>query len=265
LQPGSPTRSWALSRTDGIPLHRQLFLVLKDQIVRGLYAPGAALPSEDELCGDFRVSKITVRRALADLKTQGILESRQGIGTSVAKGMPLQTPTASLGLLEALSKTATNTSVQILGLGFSEPPATIASQLGLPQGVDAMHVERLRSKDGVPVMVTESWIPAEIGRGVTEELLLAQPLYKVLMEQGINFDRVIQEITAVLANPIYAGLLQTEIGAPLVKVSRLLYDQNRRPVQHLTLHISPYRSRMVMDISVEAVNSLSAGEIMHDV
>jgi GntR family transcriptional regulator len=128
-----------------------------------------------------------------------------------------------------------------------------------------MHAERLRSKDGVPVMVTESWVPAEMGRAVTEELLLAQPLYKILMEQGVKFDRVIQEITAVLANPIYAGLLQTEIGAPLVKVSRLLYDQNRRPVQHLTVHISPYRSRMVMDISVDAVNSLSAGEIMHNV
>ena len=265
MQPNSPTRSWALSRTDGIPLHRQLFLVLKDQIARGHYAPGTALPSEDELCGDFRVSKITVRRALGDLKTQGILERRQGIGTSVAKGMPLQTATASLGLVEALGNTASNTSVQILGLGFSEPPATIASQLGLPQGVDAMHAERLRSKDGVPVMVTESWVPAEMGRAVTEELLLAQPLYKILMEQGVKFDRVIQEITAVLANPIYAGLLQTEIGAPLMKVSRLLYDQNRRPVQHLTVHISPYRSRMVMDISVDAVNSLSAGEIMHNV
>jgi DNA-binding GntR family transcriptional regulator len=63
-----------------------------------------------------------------------------------------------------------------------------------------------RSKDGVPVMATESWIPAEIGRTVTEELILAQPLYKVLMEQGINFDRLIKEITAVLANPIYRSL-----------------------------------------------------------
>jgi GntR family transcriptional regulator len=49
------------------------------------------------------------------------------------------------------------------------------------------------------------------------------------MEQGISFERVIQEITAVLANPIYAGLLQTDIGAPLVKVSGRLYDQTRRP------------------------------------
>ena len=51
----------------GVPLHRQLFLVLHDEIARGALAPGDVLPTEQTLCEQFGVSRITVRRALADL------------------------------------------------------------------------------------------------------------------------------------------------------------------------------------------------------
>src|SRR6202020_3511261 len=67
----------------GVPLHRQLFLVLHDEIARGAIAPGDALPSEQSLCDQFGVSRITVRRALADLAEQGYIERRQGVGSFV--------------------------------------------------------------------------------------------------------------------------------------------------------------------------------------
>src|SRR5271169_7105834 len=67
----------------GVPLHRQLFLVLHDEIARGALAPGDALPTEQTLCDQFGVSRITVRRALADLAEQGYIERRQGVGSFV--------------------------------------------------------------------------------------------------------------------------------------------------------------------------------------
>src|SRR5258708_15204521 len=67
----------------GVPLHRQLFLVLHDEIDRGVLAPGDALPTEQTLCDQFGVSRITVRRALADLAEQGYIERRQGVGSFV--------------------------------------------------------------------------------------------------------------------------------------------------------------------------------------
>src|SRR5246500_5835145 len=67
----------------GVPLHRQLFLVLHDEIARGAMAPGAALPTEQALCDQFGVPRIPVRRALADLAEQGYIERRQGVGSFV--------------------------------------------------------------------------------------------------------------------------------------------------------------------------------------
>ena len=67
----------------GVPLHRQLFLVLHDEIARGAIPAGDPLPTEQELCDQFGVSRITVRRALADLAEAGLVERRHGIGSFV--------------------------------------------------------------------------------------------------------------------------------------------------------------------------------------
>ena len=77
-----------LSTDAGVPLHRQLFLVLHDEIDRGVIAPGDALPTEQTLCDQFGVSRITVRRALADLAEQGYIERRQGVGSFVREHAP---------------------------------------------------------------------------------------------------------------------------------------------------------------------------------
>ena len=69
----------------GVPLHRQLFLVLHDEIARGALAPGDALPTEQSLCDQFGVSRITVRRALADLADAGLIERRHGVGSFVTR------------------------------------------------------------------------------------------------------------------------------------------------------------------------------------
>ena len=72
-----------LSRRLGAPLHHQIFLVLRDQILSGRYASSQLLPTEDELTRMFGVSRITVRTALAKLKESGLIERRQGVGTFI--------------------------------------------------------------------------------------------------------------------------------------------------------------------------------------
>jgi GntR family transcriptional regulator len=255
----------ALSRSPGMSLHRQLFVTLRDQIMRGVYAPEAMIPNEEALCAQFGVSRITVRRAIADLETHGLLEKRHGRGTFVSASLPPSRPSATLGLVDSLRKTASETDVEVLSVEHREPPADIARQLELVAAAAALHAVRLRSYGTTPVMVTEAWVPEAIGRNVTAKELKKRALYEILIAQGVHFGRVVQEITAIAANPFYAKLLRTELGAPLLKLTRLLYDTESRPVQHLTVHVSPERSRLLMDISIDAVNTLAAGSLFHDV
>jgi len=256
----------ALPRSPGTSLHRQLFVVLRDEIVRGVYTASGLLPKEEALCERFGVSRITVRRALADLAAQGLVERRHGRGTFLIQDrLPLARARPSLSLIDSLRKTATETQVQVLKVEQLEAPLDVAALLQLAPGDKAVHALRLRSMGETPVMLSDAWVPARLGKQVTATSLRKHALYEILLAQGVKFGRVIQEITAELSDPIRAKLLQTEVGAPLLKIVRVLHDPDARPVQYITVTMTPERSRILMDIPGDTVNTLSAGQFVHEV
>jgi GntR family transcriptional regulator len=253
-----------LVRSAGTLLHRQLFMVLREQIVRGVYPPGAGLPNEDELCAHFGVSRITVRRALTDLKQMGLIERFQGRGTFVSAQLAATHPFEAVSFVDALKKAGRETQVKVLAVRTAAPPVTVALQLQIRSGEQAVNAARLRHNGPTPLMVTEAWVPLELGRRVTSAQLRKRPLYDILLSQGIEFGRVIEEITAVTADPNLASLLGTEVGMPLLRVTRLVYDRGNRPVEHLTVHMSPQRSRILLNVPTDDAQTSVASRIVHD-
>jgi hypothetical protein len=64
--------------------------------------------------------------------------------------------------------------------------------------------------------------------------------------------------------PQRAGLIQTEVGAPLLKLVRLMHDMDERPVLHLTAYMAADRASVMMEIAGATVNKLTAGQIVLD-
>jgi len=259
------TATTALARTPGTSLHRQLFTVLRDQIVRGQYRMGELIPKEEELCNQFGVSRITVRRALADLEAEGLVEKRQGRGTFVSQELPPARPMATLGFIETLRQVSDETRVEVLKLERQKARGEIGQFLELEADAPLLHVLRLRRKGEVPVMVTEAWVPYALLGEVDETTLERRALFELLIQNGVKFERVVQEFTAIAASPDHARLLQTPVGQPLIRISRLIYDEQQKPVQYLVVVMTPERSRLLMDFAVGAMNTLAAGSIFHDV
>jgi GntR family transcriptional regulator len=252
------------SPAKGTLLHRQLFLVLREQILRGAFSPRGALPKEEDLCEHFGVSRITVRRALADLATLGLVERRHGLGTFVREGVSVTRPAPGLGLVDELNKQARETHVEVLKFEHAPPHDSAVVLLQLDAGEQAIHAVRRRSLDGIPVMLTDAWIPARLRKGVTAARLRKLALYEVLLAQGVRFGRVVQEFTAVAADPVLAGHMKVEVGAALLRLVRVMHDGADQPILYLTVHLSSDRSRVLMDIPGETVNTLTAGRIVHD-
>jgi GntR family transcriptional regulator len=75
----------------------------------------------------------------------------------------------------------------------------------------------------------------------------------------------VQEIGAQSADPVRAAHLEIEVGSPMLRLVRLLHDAENRPVQYLTVYTASERSRLLMDIGSESMNSLSSGQFVHDV
>jgi hypothetical protein len=73
------------------------------------------------------------------------------------------------------------------------------------------------------------------------------------------------EISAILADPQQASLLETNVGSPLIQVTRLFYAQDGHPIYHLQSVAVPERTRFLMEIPASAINTLSAGSYQHSV
>lgn len=254
-----------LERHLGTSLHRQIFLLLRDEIARGEYSGSGALPKEEALCERFNVSRATVRRALENLAALGLVERRHGIGTFVRAERALPRIGPSLNLVESLKKVVEETEVEVLSVSQELPSAEISRLLQIDANTEAMHAIRLRRINGTPVMLTDAWLPAGVSKRITAAALRKRGLYEILLAQGICFGRVVQEVGAQSADPVRAAHLEIEVGSPILKLARLLHDIENRPVQYLTVYTASERSRLLMDIDSGSMNSLSSGQFVHDV
>lgn len=259
-----PSGNPSVARSVGTALHRQVFMVLRDEIARGVYAGTGALPKEEDLCARFAVSRITVRRALTDLAALGLVERRHGRGTFVIGGPADVRKMPTLGVMDALREVASETDVRVLHAKRVPPFPDIAALLQLNPGEPALHVFRVRSSQGVPIMFTEAWVPGSVGKRITPAAMGKRALFEIMQDLGVEFGRILQEITAQAASPDVAAHLHVEMGAPLIKLVRLMHDRDARPVQHLTTLLPPERSRILMDIPGDKINTLDAGRIVHD-
>jgi GntR family transcriptional regulator len=253
-----------LLRTHGTALHRQIFLVLRDGIVQGTYPPGSALPKEEALVKLFGVARATVRRALADLEADGLVQRRHGSGTFVLEGLSTGANMAALGFVDELRHTGQSTEVRVIVVESVPPPPRVRAFLQTPQDEMAVHAVRVRVAGGIPLMITEAWVPTDVGRGITAAALKKKPMYEVLNGLGVSFGRVVQEISAESADPYKAGLLDCELSTALIRMTRLMHDRSGRPIEHLTAHMTPQHSRILMEIPGDAIDTLSAGHILHD-
>lgn len=234
-----------LTRAVGAALHRQVFVVLKDWIVSGRYAAGSALLPEEPLSRAFGVSRITVRRALADLEQAGLVERRHGRGTFVLGAPETRSDggTPSADVATAITRTG-RLPAEVLEFDYVVPPPDVRQSLELAEGEEAQRVVRVRHRDGVPIVHLTTYVPAAIGRTWDRAAMATTPLYELLRRAGHGYQRAEQRIGAALADPHVAALLRLDAGAALLHIRRRLLDGAGRPVEDLTMLASPQRYQL---------------------
>jgi GntR family transcriptional regulator len=228
---------------------RQIYLVLRDRIAGGHYADKAALPVEQDLAAEHGVSRATVRRALAALEEEGLITRRQGSGTFVSlDGKPRPIAADFSDALAHLTAMGRTTSVQLLAFGYEEAPATAAEALGLPCGALVQRSVRVRALDGAPFSYLTTFVPEVIGRTYAEADLASKPLLSLLERSGHVLARATQSVGAQLATPDVAAALDIETGSALIALTRTVFDQDGRGIEHLAALYRPDRYVFRMEL-----------------
>jgi GntR family transcriptional regulator len=239
----------SIDRFQPVPLYHQIFLQLREEITTGQRGPGSRLPTEQELSDSFGVSRITARRALAELAQAGLVARKQRIGTVVTFKPPAKPIEADLDqALESLLTFGRDTQVKLVELDTVRARPPINAILGVVEGEKLARIVRLRWLDGEPLGHFVSHVPEALGVKLTRSALRKSPMLALIQEAGIRIGAADQIITATLADASLSTMLQVDIGAPLLKVSRTVFDDQKRPVQHIQAHFRPDRYQIRLDL-----------------
>lgn len=214
--PGGPT-----------PLYRELSDRIGRQIEGGDLSPGAALPPERTLAELHGVSRVTVRKAMEQLSSRGLIEQRRGAGTFVARrvSQPLSVLTSFSEDVAARGMVAESRLVHS-GVGRASPEEVIA--LALAPGHPVTRITRLRSADGQPLALEAATV---LNEALPDPSLTSDSLYAALADRGMRPVRAVQRLTAIAIDPYAADLLEVQPGAPALLITRIGYTAEDRAVE----------------------------------
>lgn len=219
-----------------IPLYYQLENILREKIKSGEYAPGDSFPTEEHLVKSYKVSRITVRQALASLEKDGLITRKRGKGSFVTEKQNQLEPMKLAGMIEDIIAMGVKTKTRIINFDFVHPPKKVIEKLQLNEDVKVLRVERIRLIKGSPVSYTVSYLPPDLAKEISIKDLTIQPILNVLEEKcKVKISRGFQIIEATVADSRIAAFLEVMTGAPLLKIERTVSDKNNRPVEYISI------------------------------
>lgn len=228
-----------------VPLWQQLAALLRNRIYSGVYPAGGPLPGELHLVEEFGVSRVTVRRALAELASEGLLVRRRGKATSVAAWVRPR-PAAATGFVEDLISLFQATQLTGYQVEAAEAPAWVRRFL---RRQAVIRVHRTRVRDGLPFSVSDSYLPVELGRRLDPADLKRLQILEILDDKlGAPVQEAEQHIEAIGAPAEVARELQVEPGAPVMRIDLFYRTEGGRPVACSRVHVRgdryTYRARL---------------------
>jgi GntR family transcriptional regulator len=219
--------------------YRQLAADLRHSIAAGRWPAGMRLPTEAEVVEATGLSRNTVRRAFQDLVSEGVIYRVRGRGTYVIPGQGQYIRSfGSIGDLMALSL---DTEMEIVEPLHVRASIEIANELGVEDDT-VMALSFVRLHEGIPFCYTRVHVPLALGAELKE-----LPELSKLSEPGVRSSVTVisliekihpgsiqgaqQQITAEIASPGIAHRLRCEVGCPVLRIERLYWDRNRRPLE----------------------------------
>ena len=219
------------------PLYQQIYDEIKDAIEKGVYAPKERIPSELELAEQYEVSRITVRRAVEELCSDGYLVKQQGRGTFVS------TPHINRQFHASTLQTFT---ALCAGNGMKAGAHVIDRQIvparqnemeffGLQKDALLLHIKRVRTADGIPVMLeNNAFVLADHPylQTLADKDLTNNSIFALVAEHSgrapLKSDPCTVEIA--LADAQAAPLLEVPVGEPLFYMEAYFTDADERPL-----------------------------------
>lgn len=231
-----------LDRSNPMPLWAQLETELRSRLRHGEFDD--RFPTDNELVGEYGVSRHTVREAIRHLNESGILLRERGRGTVVNRAEFEQPLGALYSLFQSIEATGVEQRSIVVRLETTTD-AVAAEQLGVDAGAPLLFLERVRCAGDQPLAIDRTWIPMSIGAELMASDFERTALYDE-MERCCGFrpDAGWERITPILPDPSERAQLQLPRGQAAFFLERSSAVAGR-PVEWRTTIIRGDRYRFV--------------------
>ena len=218
-----------IDRSSPVPLYHQLSEQLTAAIADGTLKPGDPFENELALAERLDLSRPTVRRAIAELVTRGLLVRRRGVGTVVASEV-IHRRDELTSLYDDMQRRGQKPRTEVLRVEREQVNAHAATSMGLPADTPLLYVERLRYAGPVPAALMQNWLPPQFA-ALADEDLAGQSMYALLRTRGVRPVIAHQTIGARRPRPNERKLLGLAAGDPLLTMSRRAYAADGSAVE----------------------------------
>jgi GntR family transcriptional regulator len=227
--------------TSSSSLYERVRQDLLARITSGEFKPGDMLPSEDLLCKEYGVSRITIRRAVTDLSAQFFVTRRRGVGTIVTRRLNNRREFRLTGFF------GENARLNATRLLDKSVPATadVAAALEIEVGLPVRHIRTVTHRDEQPYTFSDAY---------TVEPVTESSAGKVFTS-GAELDRLAwhiaraeQELDAIKASALVARHLGLRAGVPIMRARRIFLSADGQPVRYTIACYHPERYRFTVDL-----------------
>lgn len=230
--------------------YRELANTLREAILRGEYADGRQMPTEQDLSESFGVSRQTVRRGLQDLVAEGLIFRVRGRGTFAMSdaGRNGRRYLRSVGTINDLLAVAADTELEVIRPFQRRTDLQAAGRLHL-ESDEVMDIILRRLNNGLPFCHSHVYLPPSIGESVTLSGFPHETrdgyltsIIGVIELTGTPIGRASQSVTAeIVADEEIAAAIDCEPGDPVLRIDRLFFDATDNPVQLGVNYMNPER------------------------
>jgi GntR family transcriptional regulator len=218
--------------------HAAVYLDIAEAIRQDIVSKGlpvhSRLPSEPELSARYGAARATIRRALAKLQEEGLIYSRQAVGTFVAEPRVEQDLDQLFSFTEFMVYRGMKPGTRLIlkeSIRIDDPESPILHYLGLRPGASVLYIRRLRLGGSEPLVIANTWLAASRFPRLLEADLEQQSIYEAMGAAGFKPTDAIQTMEAVNLEPADAALLTVDAGAAALLVRRVAYASGA-PVEY---------------------------------
>jgi GntR family transcriptional regulator len=205
---------------------------LREQIRLGELTVGAALPSESQLCDQWKSSRGPVRQALATLRAEGVIAGGRGkppVVCTTSIGQPFDTLLSYSAWAHSIGRMPGQRTIE---LALRRADEHAASVLHLDEGSPVVQMLRRRELDGEPAMLERATFVEHVGRRLFDFDCDSGSLWAYLLSQGVRFATAAHVIDAVAADHVDALHLEVPEGTPLLRQQRITRSADGEVIEY---------------------------------